>query len=112
MNAPDAVSIVREVYDACSKLFPGGVHDAYLYGSYARGDFDSESDVDILLTIDADGMEISKHRNDLAEITSDLSLKHDVTVSVTAKPLQQFRQYSAVMPFYKSVLREGVRYAN
>lgn len=22
MNTPDAVSIVREVYDACSKLFP------------------------------------------------------------------------------------------
>ena len=56
-------------------------------------------------------MEISKRRNALAEITSDLSLKHDVTVSVTAKPLQQFRQYSAVMPFYRNVIREGVHYA-
>ena len=112
MSTSDAVSIVREVYNECRKIFPNGVHDAYLYGSYARGDFDNESDVDILLTIDADGMEISKRRKDLAEITSNLSLKHDVTVSVTAKPLQQFRQYSAVMPFYKNVLREGVRYAN
>ena len=112
MNTPDAVSIVHEVYDACSKLFPGGIHDAYLYGSYARGDFDSESDVDILLTIDADGVEIAKYRSALAEVTSDLSLRHDVTVSVTAKPLQQFRQYSTVMPFYKNVLQEGIRYAD
>lgn len=112
MNTPDAVSTVCEVYDACSKLFPGGTHDAYLYCSYARGDFDSESDVYILLTIDADGMEISKHRNDLAEITSNLGLKHGVMVSVTVKPLQQFRQYSAVLPFHKNVLREGVRYTN
>lgn len=112
MSTLDAVSIVREVYNECSKIFPCGVHDAYLYGSYARGDFDSESDVDILLTIDADGVEIAKYRNALAEVTSDLSLKHDVTVSVTAKPLLQFRQYSAVMPFYKNVLQEGIRYAD
>ena len=44
----------------------------------------------------------------LAEITSSLSLKNDITVSVTAKPLSQFRQYSEVLPFYKNVLREGI----
>ena len=83
---------------------PGRIRDAYLYGSYARGDFDSESDIDILLTVDADSTEISRRRYDLAEITSSLSLKHDITVSVTAKPLSQFRQYSEVLPFYKKRL--------
>lgn len=112
MSTFDAVSIVREVYNECSKIFPGGVHDAYLYGSYARGDFDSESDVDILLTIDTDGVEIAKYRNALAEVTSKLSLRHDITVSVTAKPLLQFQQYSAILPFYRNVLQEGIRYAD
>ena len=108
MCTADAGLIAREVYSECSKVFPGRIHDAYLY---ARGDFDSESDIDILLTVDADSTEISRRRYDLAEITSSLSLKHDITVSVTAKPLSQFRQYSEVLPFYKNVLREGINYA-
>lgn len=111
MCTADAGLIAREVYSECSKVFPGRIHDAYLYGSYARGDFDSESDIDILLTVDADSTEISRRRYDLAEITSSLSLKHDITVSVTAKPLSQFRQYSEVLPFCKNVLREGINYA-
>ena len=81
MCTADAGLIAREVYSECSKVFPGRIRDAYLYGSYARGDFDSESDIDILLTVDADSTEISRRRYDLAEITSSLSLKHDITVS-------------------------------
>lgn len=110
MTTPDAVEIMREVYRYCSELYPSGVQNAYLYGSYARGDYDDESDVDILLTVDADSEEIAKHRAALAAITSELSLRHDVTVSVSAKPLQQFQRYCSILPFYKNVLQEGVRY--
>lgn len=111
MNTSDAVLITGELYAACSKLFPGGIKDAYLYGSYARNDYNAESDVDILLTVDAEEREISCRRGAIAEVASMLSLKHDVTVSITAKPLVQFKKYSAVMPFYKNVLREGIRFA-
>ena len=33
-----AEEILHSVYHACSPIF-GRIHDAYLYGSYARGDF-------------------------------------------------------------------------
>lgn len=111
MIAADAASVVREVYDECKSIFPDAVHDAYLYGSYARGDFDAESDIDILLTVDADASEIAKRRYAIAALTSTLSLKHGVTVSVTAKPLSQFRRYAEVVPFYKNVMHEGINYA-
>ena len=86
-----AEEILHSVYHACSPIF-GRIHDAYLYGSYARGDFNSESDIDILLTVDLEQAEIAKHRNDVAKVTSRLSLEHDITVSVTVKPLEQFRR--------------------
>lgn len=111
MVAAEAELVVREVYDECRKIFPNSVRDAYLYGSYARGDFDAESDVDILLTVDADASEIAKRRYAIAALTSALSLKHGVTVSVTAKPLTQFRRYAEVVPFYKNVMHEGINYA-
>ena len=42
----EALAILNEVFNRCSEVIP--VTDAYLYGSYARGDYDSESDVDIM----------------------------------------------------------------
>ena len=46
-----AIDILGEVYRKLSGIFVT-INDAYLYGSYARGDFTDESDVDILLTVD------------------------------------------------------------
>ena len=105
-----AEEILHSVYAACSPIF-GCIHDAYLYGSYARGDFTPESDIDILLTVDLEQAEIAKHRNDVAKVTSRLSLEHDITVSVTVKPLEQFRRYQTALPYYRNVVREGIRYA-
>ena len=103
-----AEEILHSVYHACSPIF-GRIHDAYLYSSYARGDFNPESDIDILLTVDLEQAEIAKHRNDVAKMTSRLSLEHDITVSV--KPLEQFRRYQTALTYYRNVVREGIRYA-
>ena len=43
----EALSILSEVYERCSPVLP--ISDAYLYGSYARGDYRPSSDVDIML---------------------------------------------------------------
>lgn len=77
-----AIEILKEVFHSCNPIFDYTVKDAFLYGSYARGDYHDASDIDILLTVDMDTISIAKYRNDVAKITSNLSLIHDVTVSV------------------------------
>ena len=111
-NQSQAIVILGEVYAACNPVFGNAIKDAYLYGSYARGDYHEESDIDILLAVDLTPDMISKLRNNIGLITSDLSLKHDITVSVTVKPFSQFKQYADVLPYYKNVLVEGIRYAS
>ena len=110
-NKNQAVDILGEVYRSSGAIFQTALQDAYLYGSYARGDYSAESDVDILLTVDMDASRIAQYRRDMASLTSELSLKHNVTVSVTVKPLEQFRRYAQVLPYYQNVLKEGNRYA-
>lgn len=105
-----AIAILGEVYNACARLFEKDIVDAYLYGSYARGDHTPESDVDILLTVTRNRAEISKTRHLISEITSELSLKHNVTVSLTVKPIDDFNNYSDALPFYSNVLKEGIKY--
>ena len=107
----EAMIILREVYEGCLAVF-GDVKAAYLYGSYARGDYHEESDVDILLTVEQPQSVISAHRSDIAELSSDLSLEHDITVSISVKPAEQFERLIDVLPFYQNVVREGIKYAS
>ena len=111
-NQSQAIAILGKVYTLCNPIFGNAITDAYLYGSYARGDYHAESDIDILLAVDLTPEAISKLRNRLALITSELSLEYDITVSVTVKPLAQFKQYADILPYYKNVLREGIRHAS
>lgn len=111
-NQNQAVFILGEVVRMCDPVFGDALKDAYLYGSYARGDYHAESDIDILLTVNMLPEVVSKLRNSIGRITSDLSLQYDVTVSVTVKPLDQFERYANILPYYQNVLREGIRYAS
>lgn len=105
-----AMQILGEVFRTCNQSFEKHVNDAFLYGSYARGDYHEDSDIDILLTVDIDSSELPAYRKKLSHICSDLSLRHDIMVSATVKPLAEFQRYSQVLPYYKNVLKEGVRY--
>lgn len=109
-NKNEAVQILHQVYDECEMIF-GKIKNAYLYGSYARGDYHSESDVDILLTVAMNQEQIAKYRMAVASVSSKLSLEHDITVSISVKPAEQFERYISVLPFYQNVVREGIRYA-
>lgn len=47
----------------------------------------------------------------VAKIDSDLSLEHNVTVSVTVKLLEQFTRFAEISPFYRNVINEGICHA-
>ena len=111
-NQSQAISILGEIYAACNPIFDNTIKNAYLYGSYARGDYHFGSDIDILLTVDLEADAISALRNSIAVVASDLSLKYDVAVSVAVKPHSQFLRYSDILPYYQNILREGIRYAS
>lgn len=110
-NKNQALEILQAAFEKSKTVFGTAIGEAFLYGSYARGDFTAESDIDILLTINRDSDYIASQRKKMAEISSDLSLQYDITVSITVKSMQQFDAHRTVLPFYKNVLKEGIRYA-
>ena len=106
-----AAAIMSEVVERI-KAMPWGDSfvDAYLFGSYARGDFDDESDIDIFIVLNMSLEQTSALNNDMAQIDSDISLEHDITVSTIVQPAEHFRKYADSHLLYVNVLREGMRF--
>ena len=107
-----ALDILAAVYQSCNQIYSGSIQDAILYGSYARGDNNDASDIDILITANLTQEQISANWRALAALSSRLGLDHDTVISIQVVPLAQFNRYADYLPFYQNILREGIRYAS
>ena len=102
----EALSILSEVYERCSPVLP--ISDAYLYGSYARGDYRPSSDVDIMLISTLPEKEIRARNMLISSIVGDMCIDHDVTISVSVRSKDQFKPQSR--PYHRNIVAEGIRY--
>ena len=65
MSRNNLKEILSEIYVGVRHIIDNGVSDIILYGSYARGDFDNESDIDIAVIVDNDRLDLKKYRKDI-----------------------------------------------
>lgn len=99
------------------QLYVSNIHDIYgshlrqiiLYGSYARGDFRPDSDIDIMILLDLSDIDIKKYRHQLSDMTFDFNMDYDVDIKPIAKNEEHYRKWIDNYPFYSNVNREGVR---
>ena len=63
-----------------SGLYASALNAVILYGSYARGDYTEDSDVDIMILVDMPEEEISRSRESLAGLTYDFNEAHDLKI--------------------------------
>ena len=90
------------------KIFGSTLVQVILYGSYARGDFDDESDIDIVALVRCDRETISERSYAMAEFSSDLDLKFGIMVSASALSYDEYQKYINDVPYYTNIAREGV----
>ncbi len=93
------------------KIFKSDLHSVILYGSYARGDFDEDSDVDIMILLDLPKEEISSFKEKIDRLCGDLLYDYGIVVSITERDIETYNRYVDILPFYKNIKREGVKIA-
>ena len=100
--------ITARVVQAAKETLGEKLERVILYGSYARGDQDGESDIDIMVLADIPHEDCWKAYKKLSDLTWRLDLEHDVLVSIHVADSMTFNMYADVLPFYLNVLKEGV----
>ena len=101
--------LLCEYVEEVRKIYGKYLKSVILYGSYARGDFRSDSDIDIMILVDLTDMQIKDFRHQLSGITYDFNEKYDLDIRPIAKSNAHFKKWLGVYPFYTNVQKEGVK---
>ena len=90
------------------KIYGSHLRKVILYGSYARGDFRSDSDIDILILLDIPDVELKAYSQQLSYMTYDFNMDNDLDIKPIAKSEVHFRKWLVNYPFYANIHKEEV----
>lgn len=102
--------IIDEFVQGINNMLGKRVKKIILYGSYARGDFNKDSDIDIMILTDLTDDEIVKYRSQISYFAYDVECEHDFDISLSPliKNIDKFNYWLEALPFYMNVQKEGV----
>ena len=108
-NVPNNIEkAINEFLEKINKILENNVKKVILYGSYARGDYEKNSDLDIMILTDLSDEEIVNIRTQIWDIAYDIGLKNDIIISSLIKNINDYNYWLDTLPFYMNVQKEGV----
>ena len=105
----DSMNIVLDRFtNGIQEILGERLKQIILYGSYARGDYNKSSDIDIMILTNLTDEEISSARDEISDLAFDLEMEYNVIISPVIKNIDKFNYWLEVQPFYQNVKNEGV----
>jgi len=102
----------REILEAFTnemqKIFGKSLKKIILYGSYARGDFKVNSDVDLMILTSLSDDEIKRLENEVYDMAFEYEMTYGIVISVNVKNEDHFNYWLGALPYYDNVKKEGI----
>ena len=100
--------IVHRIADIYRMVYGNNLIKIILYGSYARGDFNADSDIDMVAIVDGERRLLQEQLKKVWDVSSDLELKYETIVSPAVIPYKEYMQFQEDIPYYRNIKQEGV----
>ena len=101
--------ISKQISQLYRSVYGDSIVAIYLYGSYARGNYTDESDIDITAIVKGNRAELQEKLKQVWDTSADIGLENDVVVSPTVIPYAEYEEYKEILPFYMNIQKEGKR---
>ena len=114
-NIPENInSIINDFLLKVNNILSDRIDKIILYGSYARGDYNKDSDIDIMILTDLSDDEIAEYRIKIYDIAYDIEYENDfdICISPLLKNTNNFKYWIEALPFYQNVKKEGIILTN
>ena len=99
---------IQEFVNKANEMFGDRAKKIILYGSYARGDYNESSDIDIMILTDLTDEEIIHYSEKIWDFAYDIELENDVIITPLIKNIDKFNYWLEALPFYMNVQKEGI----
>lgn len=99
-------NVVNQIREMAHRFIPDA--QTILYGSEARGDARSDSDVDLLILLPSDAVSPEVEHSIVGKLY-EIELQSGVIISSLILPKDKWEHPDVVTPFHINVRREGVR---
>lgn len=103
------IKIISEIVRAYQEVFGSDIRSILLYGSYARGDYSDQSDIDFAAIVNGDRLELQNKLRIVWDKASDIGVENDAVISPVVIPYQEFERYKGSLPYYRNIEEEGRR---
>jgi len=102
------MSLLQKYVCEIRNVYGNSLRAVILYGSYARGDYRPDSDVDIMILVDLADEKIREKSRSLSDVTYDYNDSHNLMIMPIVKNEAHFNKWLRAYPFYNTIKREGV----
>lgn len=88
------------------KIFKDKLKKIILFGSYSRGDYDNESDVDVMVLVTDSNP--NKYDDAILDMEVDLSIAFDIVLSIFVENGAEYEKAKGYKPFLKEIEKQGI----
>jgi predicted nucleotidyltransferase len=106
----NALQLLRKYRRAIESVSDKHIKKVILFGSYARGDFRDDSDIDVMILVDFDenSVQAKLYEDKIYDVTYDFNWENGTEIMPIVKNIQQFDYWKKSYLFYRNVETEGV----
>lgn len=104
----ELLSLLEEVKKDIFFTLKDSIKQLKLFGSYARGDYNNDSDIDIFLLYDETNL---KNIDDLiSEISVEFQLKYGIMINIYDMCISYYNKHKNISLLIKNIEREGIAF--